>query len=174
MQRRAKEIEEGELIFRHMLLVRDASMNQHYYNNLAHAMQFGDKLVFDLSFDYYMKKKESINMVQQLLAAHHYNKVRREPFHWILTGCSSSHSIRKHLKRIPVTVTDKHYLDFLPKNKLVYLSPNSPNILHHYSSDNIYIIGGIVDTAEKLPLTYAKAKREGIRTARLPLDLYLE
>lgn len=49
------------------------------------------------------------------------------------------------------------------------LTPDSDDVLD-YSFDDIYVIGGIVDFGRNDPLTLAKAKELGIRSARLPLD----
>ena len=32
-----------------------------------------------------------------------------------------------------------------PREKLVYLSPDSPNVLQEYSHDDIYILGALID-----------------------------
>ena len=65
------------------------------------------------------------------------------------------------------------YLDLFPRSQLVYLTYNSETTLDKFNHDDIYIIGGLVDKTNPKPLTMAKAKREGLRTAKLPLDNYL-
>lgn len=70
-------------------------------------------------------------------------------------------------------MTSSHYTDLYPKEKLVYLSPDAKHELNHWNHEDIYIIGGLVDLAQEKPITLAKAKREGIRAARLPLDKYV-
>ncbi len=44
----------------------------------------------------------------------------------------------------PITITPKHYLELedIEPDRLVYLSPNSPNTLRQFSHDDVYIIGG--------------------------------
>jgi len=61
----------------------------------------------------------------------------------------------------------------VPKEKIVYLTPHCREELDIFDHDTTYIIGGIVDKSNQEPLTLAKAKREGIRMAKLPLDRYL-
>lgn len=73
-----------------------------------------------------------------------------------------------------ITVTPKSYLDLFPREKIVYLSPHSKKDLIEYDHDAIYIIGGIVDKSDQSPISLAKSKKQGLRTARLPLDQYLE
>ena len=68
----------------------------------------------------------------------------------------------------PETWTDESYVDLFPKEKLVYLTSDSPNTLE-YSPDDIYIIGAssesIIDTKQSLKY----AEQQGIRHAKLPL-----
>lgn len=56
----------------------------------------------------------------------------------------------------------------------MYLTPHCKETLTHYDRDVIHIVGALVDKGPMEPLTLAKAKREGIRMAQLPLDHYLK
>lgn len=69
-----------------------------------------------------------------------------------------------------MTVTDGSYLETYPREQLVYLTPHCREEMTHYDHNAVYIIGGIVDKMNAEPLTLAKAKREGIRMQKLPLD----
>lgn len=40
---------------------------------------------------------------------------------------------------------DEPYLDLFPKEKLVYLTSESENIIENFEEDTFYIIGGLVD-----------------------------
>jgi hypothetical protein len=59
------------------------------------------------------------------------------------------------------------------KERLVYLTPHAAAPLMRHNEDDIYIIGGLVDKTYKEPLTYVKAKKEGIRAYRLPIDEHI-
>jgi len=61
-----------------------------------------------------------------------------------------------------------------PREKLVYLTPDAQTRLTKWDHDATYIVGAIVDKGPYKPLTKAKAKREGIQMARLPLDDYVD
>ncbi len=50
----------------------------------------------------------------------------------------------------------------------LYLTPDSRTDLLEYNPDDVYIVGGIVETAGDVPYTLTKAKKLGIRHARLP------
>ena len=68
----------------------------------------------------------------------------------------------------PETWTDESYLDLFPKEKLLYLTSDSPNTLE-YSPDDIYIIGANCDTIQDTKQSLKKAEKQGIRHARLPM-----
>ncbi len=66
---------------------------------------------------------------------------------------------------------------------VVYLTADSPNALEDLpddgsaaarSSTTTYVVGGIVDRVEKPGLSYRRAVAAGLRTARLPLEKFLE
>jgi tRNA (guanine9-N1)-methyltransferase len=57
-------------------------------------------------------------------------------------------------------------------DKLIYLSPDSPNILQRLQPDHIYIIGGIADVHIKKGLTLDKAEQFNIQTASLPVKQF--
>lgn len=64
-------------------------------------------------------------------------------------------------------------MDLYPRENIVYLTPHCDTELKDYDSDNVYIIGGIVDKSLREPLTLAKAKRDKVKMAKLPLDRHL-
>lgn len=57
--------------------------------------------------------------------------------------------------------------------ELVYLTSDAEETITELSTNCAYIIGGIVDRNRLKGATYAKAKRQGIRTAKLPIKEYL-
>ena len=69
----------------------------------------------------------------------------------------------------PEKLTTKSYLDLFPRKRLVYLSPDSKEVLWKYNPDDVYIIGGLVDLDYKSKESLAIAKQQGIRHARLPM-----
>lgn len=69
-----------------------------------------------------------------------------------------------------MVVNPGSYLEKYPREQLVYLTPHCQEELLTYDHDAVYIIGGIVDKSSGEPLTLAKAKREGIRMQKFPLD----
>ena len=79
-------------------------------------------------------------------------------------------SIEKEGVNFPVEITTKSHLDLFPREKMVYLSPDSNNDLRKFNEDDIYVIGGIIDIGDdRAPLTLANAKKHKIRHARFPM-----
>ena len=56
-----------------------------------------------------------------------------------------------------------------PGEKLVYLTPDSENLLETVEHDKVYVIGGIVDDNQLKCLSLSKAMAHGIPHARLPI-----
>ncbi|XP_033253824.1 mitochondrial ribonuclease P protein 1 homolog [Drosophila miranda] len=66
------------------------------------------------------------------------------------------------------------FTELFDKQNLVYLTPHCREDLVTYNPNDIYIVGAMVDTMNNEPLSLAKAKRLGLRMARLTLDRYLQ
>jgi tRNA (guanine9-N1)-methyltransferase len=61
------------------------------------------------------------------------------------------------------------YPEEFPKEKLVYLTADSENLVTNLDPADIFLIGGIVDHNRHKLLTLNKATAQGIRHARLPI-----
>ena len=147
---------------------------------LAHAMQFGQPLIVDMDYEQYMRHQDSQNLVSQLLICYSRNREALDPFHLIFTSLHSDskalrmlHHARLTGQNFMGTMTDRSYLDLFPRERLVYLSPHASEWLPEVNCDDVYIIGGIVDKSYPKPLSLARAKEQGIRTYKFPLDKYL-
>jgi len=66
----------------------------------------------------------------------------------------------------------KSFLEEFDKQNLIYLSPESPNVLLEIDPGKIFIIGGIVDHNRLKGLSYKTASEKGIYSARLPIEEY--
>ena len=146
-------------------------------------MQFGQKMVLDCSYDKFMTKREAVNAAKQLMLCFAENRVHKDPFD--LYFCNANFNaptmqyLHKHIPTMmephfPLNVHECSYMDLFPKEQLVYLTPHCNNDLEEFNHDHIYIIGCMVDKINNEPLSLAKAKKLGLKMAKLPLDRYLQ
>ncbi|XP_036952259.1 tRNA methyltransferase 10 homolog C [Acanthopagrus latus] len=145
----------------------------------AQAMVFGQPLVFDMSYESNMSKRELENTVSQLMEVEGWNRRATEPYHLHFCNLQPDGAYKQELlkrygeeawDRLLITATDRQHVDMFPREQLVYLTADSPNVLHTYDPSKVYIIGGLVDRSSQSGLSLANAKRLKLATARLPLD----
>lgn len=125
-----------------------------------------------------MTKLEMTKAAEGLKRVYSENRNHRKPLDLHLCGLKSESAVLKRLNELiptllrkgsPTEIHSKCFSELFPKEQLVMLTPHSDNVFE-YNSDDIYIVGGIVDIGRADPLTLAKSKQIGIRTARLSLD----
>lgn len=150
-----------------------------YDHRLANAMIYGQPLVLDMGFESHMAGREISSLAEQVVQAISVNRTDAEPFNLTLCNVDYNYVSMKELQKrmpnifsstFPMNISQESYLNLFPRERLVYLSPNARTTLTKYDPDAIYIVGGIVDLGRKEPLTLAKAKKEKIKMAKLPLD----
>lgn len=92
-------------------------------------------------------------------------------FNYVLKSKSIIYSTNSHFKQI-----FKHFKpveEVFDKEKIVYLSPESPNTIDSIDQNKVYIIGGIVDDNQCKGLSLKKAESLGLTTAKLSIRDYL-
>ncbi|CAN0415239.1 unnamed protein product [Rangifer tarandus platyrhynchus] len=148
----------------------------------AQAMQFGQPLVFDMAYDDYMKPQELQNAVSQLLESEGCNRRNIDPFHIYFCNLKTDGAYYKELvkrygekwNKLLLTATEKSHVDLFPKDSIIYLTADSPNVMTTFKHDKIYIVGSFVDKNMQPGTSLAKAKRLKLATECLPLDKYLQ
>lgn len=146
------------------------------------AMQFGQPLVFDMVYDNYMKPSELQNTVSQLLESEGWNRRDVDPFHIYFCNLEVDGAYHRELvkrygekwDKLLLTATEKSPVDLFPKDSIIYLTADSPNVMTTFKHDKIYIIGSFVDKNTQTGTSLAKAKRQNLATECLPLDKYLQ
>ncbi|XP_063548435.1 mitochondrial ribonuclease P protein 1 homolog isoform X1 [Cydia strobilella] len=165
------------------LRIRDQSMNNFDNYRALQAIMHGQKVVIDCSYENNMIYREAVNAAKQMTFVFGDNRIHKDPFDVHMCNVNLKGHFYKQLVKnipsleepwIPLNIHTESYLDVFPKDKLVYLTPHCRNELTEYDHDAIYIIGCMVDKVNNDPLSLAKAKRDGIKMAKLPLDRYLE
>lgn len=137
----------------------------------------GIKVVIDCDFDSYQTEKELTSLKQQLIYCYAENKRSDNPLNLTLTGVSSI--LQESLEKVScsnwsLSVHTDSYLNLFDKDKLVYLTADSETNLDSFDPESTYIIGGIVDHNRHKMLTYNKASNESLKTAKLPLNKYVQ
>lgn len=157
--------------------ITNTCIRDFYYHRLASAAIHNQPIILDMSFDTYMNLEEKKLLALQIKFSIEHNKKNSSPFNLILCNVDYKSETMIHLKKIqpnidkiPLIITSQSYIDLYPKKKLVYLSPNAHQEMKTFNRDAIYIIGGVADSAGHLLLSYSKAKKEEIKSQKLPLD----
>lgn len=158
-----------------------SAMDKAYNWRAAQSMIFGQPLVFDMSYEKEMSFREVTNTVRQLVMSESCNRRSVDPFH--IHFCNFKDDSLYHREfvknyreawgRLLITVTDQCYTEIFPKDKLIYLTADSPKVMKTFDHDKIYIVGSMVDKSIKTGVSLARAKRLGLETAALPLEKYL-
>uniref|UniRef100_A0A672GXN0 tRNA methyltransferase 10 homolog C n=1 Tax=Salarias fasciatus TaxID=181472 RepID=A0A672GXN0_SALFA len=148
----------------------------------ANAMIFGQPLVIDMSYESNMSRREIENTVSQLMEVEAWNRRASDPFHLHFCNLQPDGQYKQELlkrygtetwDRLFITDTDRQHVEVFPKQQLVYLTADSPNLLRTFDHSKVYIIGALVDRSIQKGLSLANAKRLKLATARLPLDEFL-
>ncbi|RXG69014.1 Mitochondrial ribonuclease P protein 1-like protein, partial [Armadillidium vulgare] len=148
---------------------------------LVNAMMFSQPLIVDLSFFPHMERREVSSLAEQLAISISQNRNNLEPFN--LTLCNVDFDSKKYQQiykfmpnvskpNFPMNITSRSYIDIFPKEKLVYLTPHARDEMKEFDYGAIYIIGGYVNLRDGDNVSEAKAKKENIKTMKLPIDRY--
>ncbi|KAM9366489.1 tRNA methyltransferase 10 homolog C [Symphorus nematophorus] len=165
-----------------LLLFWQRSLDKLLAWRCAQAMVFGQPLVFDLSYESNMSRRELENTVSQLMEVEGWNRRSTEPYHLHFCNLQPDGAYKQELlkrygaeawDRLFITSTDRQHVDVFPREQLVYLTADSPNVLRTFDHSKVYIIGALVDRSIQSGLSLANAKRLKLATARLPLDEFL-
>uniref|UniRef100_A0A8D8JSL0 tRNA (guanine(9)-N(1))-methyltransferase n=1 Tax=Culex pipiens TaxID=7175 RepID=A0A8D8JSL0_CULPI len=133
-------------------------------------------VVVDLSFDEMMIDKDVAKCVKQLLRIYTMNRRSERPIPLHFTGIREGGAVERHLKRNDgyqhwdVQFSAGAFVDLFDRERLVYLTSESDNVLDVLEKDKVYVIGGLVDHNQHKGHCHTLADRLGIRHARLPLS----
>ncbi|XP_053699170.1 tRNA methyltransferase 10 homolog A [Sabethes cyaneus] len=136
-------------------------------------------IVVDLSFDGMMIDKDVAKCVKQLLRIYTMNRRSEIPIPLYFTGIQPEGAIEKHLKRNDgyqhwdVKFSAESFVNLFDKQKLIYLTSESDNVLNDLEKGCIYVIGGLVDHNQHKGHCLTLASQLGIRHARLPLSEHI-
>ncbi|KAK3922503.1 WD repeat-containing protein 43 [Frankliniella fusca] len=156
------------------------TINRFYDACAGMAVQEGQKVIIDCSYESEMDEPRIKNTARQIISCCVINRGDRRPFSLHLCNLNKDSRLMYYLRRIdpgfeidaPIGLHSNSYLNIFDREKLLYLTPHAQNTVE-YNPDDIYILGGLVDKNLE-PLSNKKALKEKIRFASLPLDKYLK
>lgn len=134
----------------------------------------------DMSFTDLMIDKDLHKCIKQLSRCYSANRRFENPVQLYITSFTgkSKEVMEKHdgWQNWDVYYHEKSYLELeeYPRDKIVYLTAESDNVLTQPENDKLYVIGGLVDHNSKKGLCHQLAEKEGVQHARLPLGEYVE
>ncbi|KAJ3642407.1 hypothetical protein Zmor_025199 [Zophobas morio] len=130
----------------------------------------------DLSFDDLMIDKDMAKTIKQILRVYTANRRADAPMQLSLTsfnGRSKTEMAKHHgYENWDINFCEEDYSQVFPKEKLVYLSSESDNVITELEQDKVYIIGGLVDHNFHKGICYNKAVEQGIAHGQLPINEY--
>ncbi|KAJ8350961.1 hypothetical protein SKAU_G00260910 [Synaphobranchus kaupii] len=164
-----------------ILHIWNRTVDTMYNWRAAQAMVFGQPLVFDMSYEQYMSRRELENTVSQLLECEGWNRRSLDPFHLHFCNLQPEAGYHRELvkryggawDRLLITASEQRHVDMFSPDQLVYLTADSPNVLKAFDHNKVYIVGSLVDKSIQTGVSLAHAKRLKLATARLPLDQFL-
>lgn len=135
-------------------------------------------VTIDLSFDELMIDKDIAKLTKQILRCYTLNRRAAAPMQFSLTGFTgkSRTSMEKHngYEHWDVSFHTEPYINIYPKDKIIYLTSESKNVIDHLEHDCVYVIGGLVDHNAHKGMCHKLAIEAGVRHGRLPLDKFLQ
>lgn len=133
----------------------------------------------DLSFDQLMTEKDVASCCSQLLRIYTANRRAKRPIPIHFTSLKEGTKLHKKFethegaKNWDISRHTESFLELFDKEKIVYLTSESENVLTELEDGCIYILGGIVDHNQQKGLTANLAKQANIKSARFPLSEHI-
>ncbi|XP_077646581.1 tRNA methyltransferase 10 homolog B [Lonchura striata] len=147
---------------------------------LLQARAAGPRLCVDLGVGGSMTEKESGRLASQIRRLYGANRRAARPFWLCLTEFAAGTPIYEQCFRMNdgfaaylMDTTPESYLDLFPLEAIVYLTPDSENVLEDIDPSKVYVLGGLVDESIHKQLTLRRAREQGLQTARLPIREFM-
>jgi len=137
------------------------------------------KVVIDLDFYELMNDRDLRMLLKQVKACYSENRKQDHPVQLCVTSFKEQLKdlfiqLQPGLTNWDLRMEDQSYLDLFEKEKIVYLTSDSENILETLEEDKHYIIGGLVDHNQFKGLCHKRAKESAIAHAQLPIGQFVK
>ncbi|XP_075057375.1 tRNA methyltransferase 10 homolog A [Mixophyes fleayi] len=166
-------------------LVRQAQLEQNADGNINKRVRVEIqpstvRLIIDCSFDNLMALRDVKKLNKQIRRCYAENRRATHPVQLYLT--SHGGQLKSNMDEYDkgwinwkdIHIKSEHYKDLMKTEDLVYLTSDSPEVLHELDETKAYIIGGLVDHNHHKGITYKQALDLGIGHAQLPLGSFVK
>lgn len=128
-----------------------------------------------------MSKKSNSSVASQITLSFCDNRNSTDPFDMRICNYRSQTLLGECLLRQnpkllggPLECHKESVIQMFPKERIVYLSPFSPNILNKYNPKDILVLSSLIEKSQNANMGYCKARELGVRSAWFPLHHYLD
>jgi tRNA (guanine9-N1)-methyltransferase len=134
------------------------------------------RIAIDLSYESLMIEKDIVKCSRQLLRCYTANRRAETPLPLYFTGMKLDTkfyaAMQKNdgFKNWDVQFREESFEHIFPKEKIVFLTSDSDNVIDKFEKGHVYVIGGLVDHNHNKGFCYEKARKLGVAHARLPLS----
>jgi len=138
-------------------------------------------VIIDCGWENLMEMKDVQKLAKQIQYSYTTNRRLDDPVQFFVTGLQPGSMLKEKLDNDyagydnwDINLKAENYFDCFEKEKIVYLTSESENVLEKLEDDKAYIIGGLVDHNQHKGICHATAVSRGISHARLPIDEFME
>jgi len=137
------------------------------------------RIAIDLSFDDLMSDRDLQKLLKQVQRAYSVNRRAEHPVQLYLTSFGDKtkaklQEIKCNYQQWNIHIKNGSYSELFPKEDVIYLTSDSPNVLSEIDESKAYIIGGLVDHNHHKGLCYQLAVERGITHAQLPITEFVK
>ena len=181
-ERRAKEREKRKLKMAALKLTKDfdetrTSSRKSLKHNKMSDSSCKVGVVFDMQFGDLMTQRDLGKCLKQIGKCYSFNRRMTNQLQLYMTSLSGSVeaelSKNDGFRNWDFNLDSRRYDEVFSKDRVVYLSSESDNVITQLQDDKVYIIGGLVDHNHHKGLCHAKATELAMATARLPIDQFI-
>jgi len=136
------------------------------------------RICLDASFEAQLSEKEINSVGSQIMHAYGFFKRCEHPLYFHLTSYGGKLEERMQdfdgINDWKVFFDRRPFYEVFNIPNIIYLSPESEEVLEELHEDKVYIIGAIADHNRLKGLSAKHARDLGVRSARLPVDQFLQ
>ena len=140
----------------------------------------GMKVCIDFQFESLMIEKELNHLANQAKRVYSSNKASTSPFDLYFINLSKSSRTYKFccekntgFENYCLSFAEAGAEELFDVQNIVYLSPDSDQVLTDLTDDCVYVIGGLVDDSVKKSTSQTFCDHVNIRTAKLPIEDFM-